>query len=148
MAVSYSYVDPKEFNAFQVIEPGEGVFKVVKAEEKTSRAGNDMMVVTFRLTDARGQSTLANEYLISSNDPTQNKSTATKVYNLLCGIGKPSLYGKPLDTNDIVGCTGQCIIKTQKSDDPQYADKSVISKYIAQVHTPQPIDNFSDDIPF
>jgi len=149
MALNYNWVDPKELNAFQVIEPGDGEFKVIKCEEKQSRAGNNMMVVTFRLTDVRGQSTLANEYLVASSDPAQNKSTATKTYNLLSGIGMLALYGRPLDGRDIVGRSGRCIIKTQKSDDPQYADKSVIAKYIAVVHEPALQDpNMDQEIPF
>jgi len=147
MAFNYNTVDPKDMAAFQIIEPGEGTFKVVKCEDKQSRAGNDMMVVTYRIVDSRGRSTLYNDYLIASNDEVQNKSTATKIYNLLCGIGRSDLYGAPLGHEHILCGKGRCIIKTQKSDDPRYDDKSVISKFIYDEpgHESHDID---DTIPF
>jgi hypothetical protein len=148
VALDYNWVDPKELNAFQIIEPGEGKFKILKAEERVSRAGNNMMVITFRLTDSKGASTLTNEYIIASTDETQSKRAANKIYSLLTAIDKLSLYGKPLEARHIVGDTGRCIIKTQKSEDPQYPDKSVIAKYISMVHNnPEPVDA-DDDIPF
>ena len=130
MALPYTPVDPKDMTAFQVITPGEGKFKVIKCEDKQSRAGNDMTVVTFRLVDSRGRSTLYNEYLIAGNDEVQNKSTATKIYNLLCAIGRQQFYGMALEHKHIMGGAGECIIKTQVSEDPRFEDKSVISKYI------------------
>lgn len=151
MAISYGYVDPKEMSAFQLIEPGEGTFKVTNAEEKISRNGNPMMVITFMLTNHRGQQTLYNEYIISSKDPVQNKSAATKVYNILRSLGRDDLYGHPLEARHVLHGKGKCIIKTQKSDDPQYSDKSVIAQYIAdEAKAPQgtePVD-INDDLPF
>ncbi len=143
------YVPPQDLSGFQLIEPGEGKFKIIKIEEKQSRAGNQMMVVTFRIWNTRAQSTLYNEYLVGANTEDQRKATATKIFNLLNAIGKADLYGKPIGEN-IVGGTGKCIIKTQKSDDPQYQDKSVISQYISVANAAaDPMQNFPDDeIPF
>lgn len=151
MAIEYGYVDPSQMTSYQLVQPGEGTFRIKSAEEKISRAGNNMLVVTFLLTDSRGQSTLANEYLLESQDETQNKSTATKVYNILNGIGRPELYGLPLEPKHLLHGRGKCIIKTQKSEDPQYADKSVISKYVYEVNeAPENIKekDVQDDIPF
>lgn len=149
MAINYNYVDPKDMNPYQVIEPGEGTFKIVKVEEKVSRSNNPMMVVTFKLENARGQSTLANEYLVSSKDEAQNKSTATKIYNLLTGIGRTEFYGMPLEPKHIYNGRGKCIIKTHKSEDPQYADKSVISQYLPSTLDAPPNNNeIDEEIPF
>jgi len=149
MAISYGYVDPKEMSAYQLIEPGEGTFKVTNAEEKMSRSQNLMMVVTFVLTNHKGQSTLANEYLVSSKDPAQNKSTATKIYNLLNAIGRVDLYGHPLEARHLLHGRGKCIIKTQKSDDPQYPDKSIIAQYVAKDFVASTDEaNLDQDIPF
>ena len=149
MSISYRYVAPDEMSAFRVIRPGPGTFKVTAAEEKTSRAGNRMLVVTFRLTDERGQSTLANEYLVESQDEAANKGTATKIYNLLTAINRSDLYGRPLEARHIVHGHGKCIIKTEVSDDAKYKDKSVIAQYInttldEYVHT----EDIEDTIPF
>lgn len=149
MSIPYGYVDPSEMTAYQLIEPGEGTFKVVDAEEKISRNGNPMMAITFRITNMKGQSTLANEYIVSSNDAVQNKIAATKIYNLLSAIGRVDLYGLPLETKHVLHGRGKCIIKTHKSDDPKYSDKSVISQYISATVNAEPaMDNMDMDIPF
>lgn len=150
MALRYNYVNPKELNPFQLIEPGEGKFRVLKVEERTSQNGNEMMVIGLRLTDRTGATTLCNEYLVSSDNADYNKKTATKVYNLLNAINKPELYGKPLYDRDIIGCEGRCIIKTEKSNNPDYSDRSVIAKYISVVN-PEHYEErpeIDDDIPF
>lgn len=154
MAIRYGYVDPKDMSAFQIIEPGHGKFKISKVEEKKSKSNNDMLEVTMTLTNDRGQSTMYREYIVSSNDPAQNKSTATKIYNILNAIGRVELYGKDLEPRHLDRGTGECYIKTQKSDDPRYQDKSVVSQYISKAEAMQAqVDNmneseFDDTIPF
>lgn len=152
MAFDNYYVPPQDLSAFQLIEPGEGKFKVIKIEEKQSKAGNQMLVVTFRISNMKGQSTLYNEYLVGANTDEQRKTTATKIYNLLVAIGKTDLYGKPIGEN-IVGVIGTCIIKTQKSEDPQYNDKSVIAQYLSPVvnnaeNSNQTYSDMDQEIPF
>ena len=152
MAIGYNYVDPKDMSAFQIIEPGEGSFKILKAEEKQSRQGNNMMEVTMTLTNTRGQSTLYREYIVSSDDPIQNKSTATKIYNILNAIGRADVYGMPLIDRHLQHGSGKCIIKTQKSDDERYPDKSVVSQYISRTDVAasgaESATDLEDSIPF
>lgn len=142
MALTYDYVDPKKMSAFQLIEPGEGKFKIINVEEKNSRAGNPMMEVTMQLTNTKGQTTLAKEYLMAN--------TTKKIYSILNAIGRAEAYGLPLETRHLLQGQGQCIIKTEKSDNPQYQDRSVVGQYIAvsdAMSQPSEVE-FDDDIPF
>jgi hypothetical protein len=154
MSIRYGYVDPKDMSAFQVIEPGEGKFIITKAEEKKSKSNNEMMEVTMTLTNHKGQSTMYREYIVSSNDPAQNKSTATKIYNILNAIGRGELYGTPLEPRHLERGRGKCYIKTQKSDDPRYQDKSVVAQYTSAAEAMEnelaaaQESEFDDSIPF
>lgn len=152
MAIKYTYVDPKQMSSYQLIEPGEGKFKITHCEEKPSRAGNDMMQITMQLTNTKGQSTLYKEFIVPSDDPSQAKRTATKIYNILNSIGRVQVYGEPLEARHLLQGNGRCIIKTQKSDNPDYADKSVVSQYISQADAMDSMvtdeSEFDDSIPF
>lgn len=154
MSFEYGYVDPNEMSSYKLLEPGEGNFKIINTQDKVSKAGNPMMVITFKLIDSKGRDTLYDEYLLKSDDEEQKKTTATKIYNILHSIGKGEIYGKPLRQHDVIGCCGKCIIKTKKSTNPNYPDdKSVIAKYISAVDATgqnQTVaqEPFDDDIPF
>lgn len=151
MAIRYQYVDPKQMNQYQLIEPGEGKFKITYVEEKLSNAGNDQMVITMQLTNTKGQTTLYKEYIVPSDEPAQAKRTATKIYNILNAIGRTAAYGEPLETRHLERGSGTCMIKTQKSDDPRYPDKSVVAQYISKAEVMETLPDeseFDDSIPF
>lgn len=134
MGFSYKAIDPEEMRAYKLLEPGQGKFKIMEVDDNaiSKSSGNPMMVITFKIVDINQRDTLWNMYLIKSNDETQIKTTATKIYNILGAIGRLDLYGQELKAMDLLGCTGECIIKTEKSRNPDYPeDRSCISKFIA-----------------
>lgn len=162
----FEYVDPKQLSF--TLEPGDGTFKIVEVligESKSS--GNPMMTVTFEVTDCRGTTQKINDYLVAprmtikNGDPVHDKKVDddyaatkkrlnTKIMNISKAIGKPELYApgaSKLQPNDLLGYTGQCLIKTQSSDD--FADRSVIAKYYdATKKEAVAVNDIDDPLPF
>lgn len=144
----YDYYDPKKLSF--TLEPGEGSFKIIKVEPKTGKKAphNKMLHITMKVTDARGTEGNVDEYLVATpGDEPGMKRLATKIRNIANAINQPDLYGEgvKLTPQKLLGGRGNCIIKTQASDD--FPDKSVISKYISALE-PEHHEVEDDSIPF
>lgn len=127
--LEYDYFEPNEL-AFTLTE-GSGTFKIMQVMPGMSKKGNDMLTVSFKVTDVNGKEGMIDDYLVATKgDEAGMKRLATKIRNIANAINKPELYakGRKLTPMDLVGFNGECLIKTQKSEG--YPDKSVISKYI------------------
>ncbi len=131
---NYPYTDdahtpqPKAY----LIAEGRGKFEILDARSHTSKSGNECLKVEALLTDMHGEHCRYFMYLLP-NYP-------LRIKYLVESIGKPHLYnaaGK-LDPNELVGMEGECLIKTEKSKDPKYSDKSGISVFYA--HDPVTIN--------
>lgn len=132
--LDYDYYDPKRLSF--TLEPGEGTFKIMKCEPCTGKKAphNKMLHLTMKVVDSRGTEGNVDEYLVATpGDEKGMKRLATKIRDIAKAINKPELYGPgvKLKPSDLIGGRGNCIIKTQSSD--EFPDKSTISKYIAQV---------------
>lgn len=127
--LEYDYFESDDLS--DVLMPGEATFKITSAITGMSKAGNDMMTVTFAVTDSNGKNCYIDDYLVATKGfEAGMKRLATKIRNIANAINKPELYapGAQLRPGDLIGYNGKCIVKTQSSD--LYPDKSVISKYI------------------
>lgn len=144
--VRYQYKDPKEMTAFKVINEGEGFFKILEIVSKTSKSGNQMLVMTCKLRDTSGNETLYNHYLI------YNEWLAENMWRICEAVGKPEAYSDGgTNTDDLLGCAGRCKIKTENKE---FGQSSVIHRFIpykpmreeAELEVAQP--EIDDQIPF
>jgi len=145
----------KEIDEEKLLPEGEYGFVISDAKEKVSKAGNEMIELTVRVYKPDGKFVLINDYLMEK-----------MLYKILhcseaCGLLERYNSGE-LQADEFIGKEGYAKIKTQKSTDPNYSDKSVISDYVvpkageAKTFIP-PKDNLNkaldgdeleDDIPF
>ena len=139
MNFSFDYVEPDQLTSFRIIPEGEGEFKINDVEPVMSRAGKPQLKIKMTLR-SQGQSTSYVLYITNAQ--------AFRIKALCDAIGKPHLYSKAgLDFVQLVGCEGCCVIETEKSDDPQYKDKSVIAKFL-ESSTSGAVSYDSNELPF
>ncbi len=150
--IKYAYRDPKDISGsgFKIINEGEGLFKILSISPHTSRNGNNVHKVTFKLKDNVGQTTLYMHYLQN------NDYLAENIYRICEAIDRVHLYSiHGTDLDQLVGGSGRCIIKTER--DEQYGDKSKIYRFIPyksmQEEAPPPVsqakkESFDDSLPF
>lgn len=124
----FDYYEPKDL--IDLMAEGEGDFKIIKAINRQSKAGNDMMVLDMRVRDCNGKEGFCTEFLVQGADESSKKRLATKIKNIAKAINKPELYGPKamLAPQDLLGCKGKCYIKVQAGG--EYPDKNVIAKYL------------------
>lgn len=147
--VKYQYKDPKEMTAFRVINEGEGFFKILSFEDKTSNAGNQMMVMHCKLRDMAGNTTLYNHCIL------YNEWLAENMWRICEAVGKPEAYGEHgTNTEDLLGESGRCKIKTESY---KGSDSSKIHRFIPyksmlstaeDVQAQDKLPDIEDDIPF
>lgn len=126
----FNYMPESELETKKVdLTPGDASFKVVSIFDKrkdgqplTTMSGEPKLTVSFSMIDCNGSQGLVYDDL--------TPKTAWKIKALLDSIGLPHLYNESgtLDTNEITGCTGKCVIELKKSDG--YPDRISIKKYI------------------
>lgn len=156
MTFNFKWQDPNEMSAFKILQEGEASFKVQDVIETTSKkTGEEMLKVVLLVTDSKGDSSLVDDYILSS--------APWKLYNLCKAINRPEVYhessdGK-LNTMKIIAEKGRCKIKTDKPVNPNFQDRTIISGYIdatknatkeqAAAELAQAQANFPDDkLPF
>lgn len=144
----YDYYEPKDL--IDLLAEGEGKFRITQVASRVSGKGNPMLVIDFDVMDANSKTARCTEFLVRGNDDSQKKRLATKIRNLANSINKPHLYekGYKLKPNDLLGESGNCLIRTQEGDD-KFPTKSVIAKYIdATVKKEEGVEIQDDTIPF
>ncbi len=142
----------KEILESNLIPEGVHPFETIKAIEKTSNSGNEMIVVTNRI--FFGESTyLVDDYLL--------ESVAYKLFHYCAYSGLSKQYENgTLQASDCEGKSGYCKIGTQKGkkkDDGSgefWPDRSSIKDYVRQeglktesvIGSKKPIAD--EDVPF
>lgn len=123
-------------------------FEVLKADERISKNGNDMIEVNLKLYDPEGRSFRLFDYLVSS------EGMAYKVRHFASATGLLTQYEKgELRAVDCVGKTGRCQVTIQKAKDG-YPAKNVVQDYAPQlpgaalIKSVAPEDEVDDEIPF
>lgn len=130
MTFCFDWQDPEEMTAFKVLEEGEATFKVHDVVEATSKkTGEAMLKVVLSVTDSKGANSFVDDYILSSHP--------WKLKNLCWAINKPEIYTESSDGKlnpmRLVAEKGKCIIKTDKPDNPNFQERSVIAKYLDAV---------------
>jgi hypothetical protein len=111
---------------------GEYDFEIVKAEEKTSKAGNQMIQLTVKIFSPEGKFRLVDDFLM--------EKMAFKLRHCAdaCRLLDKYNIGELRDT-DFVGKAGRCEVVVQegqsKPDGGKYPDKNTIKDYIKRTGT-------------
>jgi hypothetical protein len=148
----YEVLSEDQLKGSGKLKEGTATFKIISADDKdkngyvlTSKAGNEMMKVSYSVTDAFGSNGLLVDYFLANQ--------SWKVAKLLDSVGKSDWYkqGSLIPAN-LRGLMGQCVLK--KDSTPEYPDQVKIASYVdmSQVEsTANPQGNAGDDfddIPF
>jgi hypothetical protein len=113
----------KEIQEEGLLPEGVYDFEVVKAEEKTSKAGNQMIELSLHVFDASGKTVFVRDFLM--------ESLAYKLRHCAdaCGLIEGYESGALID-KDFVGKCGKVKIVIQKDKEGKYPDKNVVRDYI------------------
>lgn len=115
-------------------------FEVLEANDKVSKAGNDMIELKLKVYRPDGGYIFVNDYLLASME--------FKLRHSAAAIGALVKYNKgALSADDFTGKSGKLIVGIQKSEDPQYPDKNVVKDYIEK-GSHLDTGNIGDEIPF
>jgi hypothetical protein len=118
-------------------------FEVMGAEEKTSKAGNEMIALKLRVFNPRGGEKHVYDYLLESN--------AIKMFDFCESVGLLDKYeAGTLTAEDCLLRAARVKIATD-SKNPQYAPKNVVKAYAVVQSgstTPAPSEPDDDDVPF
>lgn len=109
----------EEVSSFDLAPAGKYAFEVLEAEEKQSKAGNDMIALKIGILH-NGSMNGVFDYLVSG------EKTAYKVRHFADAVGMLAEYEKgQLNAADLVGLTGECQIVIQPAKDGYDAKNSV-----------------------
>jgi hypothetical protein len=152
MAFRYSYVSDEELGieSSKILAEGEASFTVKSAQESISKSsGANQLKICLLVKDRLGDTTTVWEYLPGT------RNMAWKIRQFLKSIGCGRFYNDKgmVEPIFLVNKTGNCIIKTRKSDNPEYKDKTIIDKYIEKEafeneSQAQSSNDEDDDLPF
>lgn len=128
-----------------ILEPGVYGFEVIKAIDKVSKSGNEMIELILKFY-GRGQETIVFDYLVSTD------KAAWKIKNFCDATGLTEEYKIGLLTpQDCIGRSGLAELIIQRDDSKAYPDKNSVKQYIEKedaLAKPAPIDFDDDSIPF
>ena len=151
----FDYKSPEELEPKKVdLTPGEASFKVSAVFDTkkdgsplTTMNGDPKLTISFSCIDVDG-----NQGLIYDDI---TPKMAWKIKTLLDAINMGHLYDESgqFSPEDILGCTGRCMIELKKSEG--YADRMAIKKYMkfgagkaVKTDYSKPLDELNDQIPF
>lgn len=150
MAFKFVYLKEEDLNnAVRILAEGEASFVVKSAEECKSKAsGLNQLKLSLLVTDRTGEKSLLWEYLPGT------ENMAWKIRKFLRAIGCGNFYNSKgiLEPIFLINKSGNCILKTQPSENPEYGPKTIIDKYLEKEgfeheSKNQQVDE-DDDVPF
>lgn len=127
MTFNFKWQDPNEMSAFKILAEGEASFKVQEVIETTSKkTGEEMLKIVLQITDSKGDTGLVDDYIVASGP--------WKLHALCKAIGHPEFYNDSsdgrLNTMKLIAEKGRCKIKTDKPDNPNFKERTIIASYI------------------
>lgn len=126
--------------------PGKAKFRVIRAEEKISKSGNQMVELKHLVTDVNQTEGEIYDYLVAT------PNAAFKIRHFWKACGKGSQYETGQTPAELcLNQTGECMIKLEKSRDPAYPPRIVIVDYVPREETNDKNDKneiIDDDLPF
>lgn len=120
--------DPKtETEVLNLLPKGVYFFEVTNAKDTSSKAGNDMMVLTLKVYNDEQSKTIT-DYLVGQID-----SMAYKIRHFAESIDMLTEYesGEML-AETVIGAAGQCKVDIDEKD-PAFPPKNVIRDYVKRV---------------
>ena len=115
----------EELNNFEIFTPGEYDFDVVKAEDQTSKAANDMIKLELDIYAPSGRKTRVFDYLL--------ESIAYKIKHFCTTTGLADAYENGILTADMcLNRSGKCKIIIQSDKNGKYDDKNAVKDYCGQ----------------
>jgi hypothetical protein len=135
------YIAPEKF---EVLPAGNYTFKIMKIEEKCSKAGNPMIELFLKLNHKSSPVGCAYDYILDM------ENMVWKRKHLLESLGKGNLFETqefgPNEIQQILGAEGTCIVIQDFKDGVASGNK--IKDYVAKTESKQ-TDAFVDStIPF
>lgn len=143
----------KEILEENLVPVGAYDFEIFRAEEKTSKNGNEMIELGLKIFKEDGTFIMITDYLLESMS--KKLKSAADACQLLAKYDIGNLAGE-----DFMHKCGKVKIDIEKDKTGKYADKNVVSSYVKRSDAPisdfqksqqekAAIDeNLNDDIPF
>jgi hypothetical protein len=116
---------PEEIASMQVFPKGTYQFEVIEGCDKVSQAGNDMLELRLKVTDASGASRFVTDYLLEKVPIKLRR--AAEACLLLQQYEAGELSGK-----DFVGKTGKLTLTIEKDKNKKFPDKNVVADYVVR----------------
>jgi hypothetical protein len=116
----------KEIQEEGLLPAGPYSFEIFKAEERQSKAGNDMIYLKVGVFDDDGRIHYVDDYLMESISYKLRHAAE------VCGLLDDYEQGQ-LNAGDFVNKTGQCKVGIEKDKNNQYPDKNRIVDYLRPV---------------
>lgn len=131
----------KETELNSLLPKGEYEFKVIKAKEGKSNAGNDMITLVIDIYAPDGNSNRIYDYLL--------ESVAYKLKHFCEAVGLSKEYedGSLVDSM-CVGRGGRCLIDIEIDKNGKYSDKNAVKDYIVSDILKVDVVNVVEDLPF
>lgn len=133
--MNFSPKKDEELGVYGVLPAGTYTFVVVKAVDKTSKAGNEMIEMEIVVSSTEGTKSKVYDYLL--------EVLAWKLKHFCQSTGLSKQYETGMLTADMCkGAEGVCVLAVQKKDESgNYHDKNVIKDYVVA-------DIKNEDLPF
>jgi hypothetical protein len=133
----------QEIESANLLDPGLYDFEVMEAEDKVSKAGNDMVALGLRIEDHEGRGHKILDWLVSTD------GGAYKVRHFAESVGLLAEYEKgDMPAGYMIGKTGRCKI-TIKAATAEFGAKNAVADYVGgAVEPPKSAQLVDDEIPF
>jgi hypothetical protein len=149
------FIPKSEEELNELFQPGRYIAEVFKAEEKTSKSGNEMIELQLKVySQNMSETRLVFDYLVDI------KSMAYKIKHFCdsCGITKIYESGK-LSAENCIGKSCQVVLIIKEDKEGAYPPKNAIKDYVKKVESNQKtvevpgfgqgtVESNNDDIPF
>lgn len=128
-----------ELNNFELLPRGEYDFEVIKAKDKVSSAGNEMIELELDVYADDGKKSRVFDYLL--------EIVAYKLKHFCQAVGLSNEYDiGNLSADMCIGRSGRCKVEIKHDKTGEYSDKNIIRDYCKPENTVEDID--VNDIPF
>lgn len=119
-----------------ILSPGVYDFEVSKAELRTSKAGNPMVMITLKVWDKEGKNHILNDFLVGT------PKMSWKIKHFWESVSKPENYNGVLCADDCLGCAGKVTTGIEK-DEKGYIKPRVLDYDVSENEGKE--DKFHDD---
>lgn len=154
MLVSFNPLSDEQLEELnRPFEPGMANFEIIKAENKQSQSGNNMIVVEMRAWDKNGTERKIKDHLVLTD------RAMFKLKNFCEAIGLLSSYQKgTINTYELVGKRGKAAIKEEDGTNSDGVPTKFLKvsgyivdeakQFISNKYSQKSNDELNDDVPW